>query len=444
MSVPQLVTQVEQDKWRALLAFAIVDLLQIVFVSFLYLDTTSLFIVGFDFTRTNTFVSVTLFIAISLVQVILLYYTALGTLAKESMMELFPHATEKTKWSCKYSREQIVKWTREIAQQSQIEVKKIYLLQSPIPNAFTFSLPLIGSIVVIHSNLINLLNPDEVKAIISHEIAHIRNKDSIVQILARTPDFFIHIIYLYVYIRIGLGIIDALLVTFDPIAVAARLVALIIFIIMSRIFISIGTRFIQRASRAAEHLADYHAATLVGATVTVNALLRLGQRMEAITALANEIKWLASLNDSNIMPLTETEMNRTIHALSQLELDDKTARREAPRIFLENRLRLLRDVYGLNLSDEQIEDAIAPAVKKLVEQHSKAELASQGTTVDWRRADLDGNERLDTDELTQLVALLRKNPSKLMFDNEVGRNFLVLDHPDFRQRVLFIADALGI
>ncbi len=442
VSASKTVKEIQDDKWLSLTKFFMTDIVQIVFVSFLYLDSNSLFIVGIDLTRTNAFVSLSLFVAIIVLQMIIIYYTALGRMGREDMIKLYPKFNKPKEWTCRHSQENLVKWTLEIAEKSGVTVNKIYLLRSPIPNAFTFSLPLVGSIVVVHSNLADLLNSEEVKAIISHEIAHIRNRDSIVQILARMPDFFVQIIYLYIYVRIGMGIVDALLVTFDIVAVIVRIIVLLAFFILANIMLYLGKRYIQRASRAAEHLADYHAAEILGPTNTINALLRLGQRVEAIVTLADELKWLAGLNATGIMPLTNEEINRAIGSMSSVEIDERVVRQNASRIFLENRLKLLRDTYGLALSDEQISTIVKPAVEKLIKTRGLTK--KEVSTVDWRAADTDGDERLDSDELAKLVGILRKDPEKLMFDSEVGKNFLLMDHPDFRRRILFIADALGI
>ena len=46
--------------------------------------------------------------------------------------------------------------------------------------------------------------------------------------------------------------------------------------------------------------------------------------------------------------------------------------------------------------------------------------------------------------MKDLIAMLRENPTKLMFDNEVGMNVLMMSHPDFRRRILSLADAFGL
>jgi hypothetical protein len=104
-------------------------------------------------------------------------------------------------------------------------------------------------------------------------------------------------------------------------------------------------------------------------------------------------------------------------------------------------------VYGVALSDNQIDEAILPALKYLAEKRGPAPATPTGPLagkVDWRQVDHDGNRRLSSDEIQELIRVLRENPTRLMFDSEVGARLLVLDHPDFRRRILTIADAFGL
>ncbi len=443
---PAPVREVERRKWQFLILFVIVDLFQIAFVSVLTLDSSSLFIIGFDPSRTSPVVSGGLFVGIVLVQVMLLYYMALSMTHRQGVVEIWPSSPPPQGWTCRHSRDSVVQWTLDLAKQSDVSVDRIYLLDSPIPNAFTFGLPLIGNIVVLHNNILSLLNPSEVRAVIAHETAHIKNRDTLVQILARMPEFFIQVVYLYIYARLLLGVVDALLVTGDPVAVIARTAALLVFFILSRGVLTVGTALIQAASRAAELLADYHAATLLGPVVTVNALLRLGQRIEALHTLVEEARWLDSLNESGIMPLTDREIREMVIALGPDELDDRVARVKAPHLFLRRRLEVLRDAYGLPLTDSDIQQLVRPAAVELVRRRSRDIVADTSVPkkIDWRSADIDGDRRLSESELRRLVAELRNDPSGLLFDNEIGKNILVLDHPDFRRRVLFLADVFGL
>ncbi|MEE9539992.1 MAG: hypothetical protein V3V85_00685, partial [Candidatus Thorarchaeota archaeon] len=196
-------------------------------------------------------------------------------------------------------------------------------------------------------------------------------------------------------------------------------------------------------------LADLHAAEVLGAETTINALIRLGQRAEAVTALVSEIRWLESLNPERMNPLTNAELNQMILSYPLDAIDETNAKQMAPWVFLATRLTNMRDVYGVELSDQQIEAAVTPAAQSLLTRRKK-EIRDESDTevkdliVDWRKVDYDGDRRLSTEEIVDLLAMLRKNPSKMMFDSEVGRNLLMISHPDFRRRVISLADAFNL
>lgn len=443
-----MVAEVKREKIVAIYAFLIMDFVQILFVSLLYLDETTLFVVGIDFSRSNPLVSISLFFAIIVMQIILVYFTAVQTLRQGDLVELHPTYDTETVWKGRYSRESIVNWTLNLAKKSGVSVSKVYLMNSPLPNAFTFSLPFLGSVVVVHSNTLEVLNEAEVKAIITHELGHIKNQDSIIQIFTRMPSFFVDLIYLYVYFRIGLGVVNAVLISGDLYLAGIRLVALGGFFVLSRILAAVSRFFMQKASRAAELLSDYHAASVLGQEATINALIRLGQRVETITVLIDEIRWLESLNPERTGTIANAELMRMITQYPLDGIDEVNAREVAPDVFLSTRLTHMRKVYGVELSDEQIRKAVEPAIpglhKKRAKDEPDSEPLKEPQTVDWRKVDYDKDRRLSKEELADLLKMLRENPQKMLFDREVGVNFHTLGHPDFRRRVLFIADEFGM
>jgi Zn-dependent protease with chaperone function len=391
---------------------------------------------------------VSLFLGIGLMQIMMLYVMASQMLRQKDLVKLFPTYDSETQWTSRYSRDDIVTWTQELAKQSNVTVNRIFLMNSPLPNAFTFSLPLLGSVVVVHSNTLDVLSEAEVKAIITHELGHITNRDSLVQIFTRMPSFFIDLIYLYIYILIGVGVLSAIFLDSSLVIAGIRLAVLGVFFLLSRILATVSKLFMQKASRSAELMSDYHAASVLGHEATINALIRLGQRVEAITALIEEVRWLESLNPERTGQISNAELMRIIKHYPLYEIDEVNAREVAPEVFLSTKLKHMREVYGIKLSDDQIETAVDAAIPDLKKKRDDAKPVSETTQelqkVDWRKVDYDKDQRLSTDELTDLLKILRENPQKMLFDREVGVNLLTLAHPDFRRRVLFIAEEFGL
>ncbi|MFW9846936.1 MAG: M48 family metallopeptidase [Candidatus Thorarchaeota archaeon] len=442
------IDDVTKRKWLALYAFLIVDFIQILFISILYVDEANPVMVELNFSNLSVLSSLSLMAGIGFLQLILVYVTAIGMQRSPDLLRLYPDYKAPPEWQCRYSRDQIVNWTHDIAESSGVTVHRIYLMKSPIPNAFTFSLPFMGSLVAVHSNILEVIELEEVRAIIAHEVGHIKNRDSIIQIFARMPSFFIDTIYLYIYVLLGLGVANALLVYGDIIMAGIRVLILGGFFILSRFMALISNYLMQNASREAELLSDYHAAEVIGPTETINGLIRLGQRTEAISVLISEIRWLESLNPERSGAVPQQELLRMIGQYPLDGIDENNARELAPWVFLTTRLKHMREVYGVALSDPQIKAAVEPAMDfietKRPDKTESADGDKTPKTIDWRSVDYDGDRRLSSDELKDLLDLLRTNPTKLMFDSEVSMNLMAVSHPDFRRRVLTIADAFNL
>ncbi|NJM96632.1 MAG: M48 family metallopeptidase [Phormidesmis sp. RL_2_1] len=55
-----------------------------------------------------------------------------------------------------------------------LDIPQLYIKQHPVPNAYTFAMRGKQPFIVIHTSLIELLNPAEVQAVIGHELGHLK------------------------------------------------------------------------------------------------------------------------------------------------------------------------------------------------------------------------------------------------------------------------------
>lgn len=55
-----------------------------------------------------------------------------------------------------------------------LEVPQLYIKQHPVPNAYTFAMRGKQPFIVVHTSLIELLNPAELQAVIGHELGHLK------------------------------------------------------------------------------------------------------------------------------------------------------------------------------------------------------------------------------------------------------------------------------
>jgi heat shock protein HtpX len=63
------------------------------------------------------------------------------------------------------------------SQRSRIRVPTIMISQIPIPNAFAYGSPIAGTRIAVTSGLLKTLEPEEVEAVVGHELGHIKHRD---------------------------------------------------------------------------------------------------------------------------------------------------------------------------------------------------------------------------------------------------------------------------
>lgn len=65
----------------------------------------------------------------------------------------------------------------DLAQRARIPMPKIGIAQIPLPNAFAFGRSLKDARVCVTEGILNLLDEEELKAVLGHELSHIKNRD---------------------------------------------------------------------------------------------------------------------------------------------------------------------------------------------------------------------------------------------------------------------------
>jgi Zn-dependent protease with chaperone function len=72
----------------------------------------------------------------------------------------------------------------EACQILDLEPPQLYIRQNPSPNAYTFAMRGKQPFIVLHTSLIELLTPDEIQAVIAHELGHLKCEHSVYLTLA--------------------------------------------------------------------------------------------------------------------------------------------------------------------------------------------------------------------------------------------------------------------
>lgn len=79
---------------------------------------------------------------------------------------------------------EIFETVREIANKAKIPMPELYIIPDPTPNAFAVGILQSRSAVGLNAGIIELLNRNELRGVIAHEIAHIKNRDTLLMTAA--------------------------------------------------------------------------------------------------------------------------------------------------------------------------------------------------------------------------------------------------------------------
>ena len=75
---------------------------------------------------------------------------------------------------------------RQVAQQSNIPMPKVALVPTQTPNAFATGRNPEHAVVAVTEGIVHLLSEDELRAVLAHEVSHVRNRDILVMSVAAT------------------------------------------------------------------------------------------------------------------------------------------------------------------------------------------------------------------------------------------------------------------
>jgi heat shock protein HtpX len=81
---------------------------------------------------------------------------------------------------------QIYSMTRELCEKAELPMPDLYVIPQNQPNAFATGRNPDNAAVAVTAGIVQLLSPDELRGVIAHELAHIRNRDTLIQSVAAT------------------------------------------------------------------------------------------------------------------------------------------------------------------------------------------------------------------------------------------------------------------
>jgi len=201
---------------------------------------------------TNIFVILSLVIFINLIQWLLSPYLV-DTLYK--VKEADP---------VRYSRLHNI--IERLSEKSGLKKPKVMIADIEIPNAFAYGSPLTGNRVAVTRGLLNILNDDEIEAVLGHEVGHLKHKDMhIMMFISMLPAIFYYLGYTLYFSSIfgssedeGAGL-----------ALLIGMFSLMIYYVLSLVVLWF--------SRLREYFADSHSMSIVenGGPKLANALAKI-------------------------------------------------------------------------------------------------------------------------------------------------------------------------
>jgi heat shock protein HtpX len=86
----------------------------------------------------------------------------------------------------RYEAPRLYQMVAHLAQRANLPMPRVYLIDSAAPNAFATGRDPQHGAVAVTTGLLQMLNDNEVAAVIAHELGHIKNRDTLISTIAAT------------------------------------------------------------------------------------------------------------------------------------------------------------------------------------------------------------------------------------------------------------------
>jgi heat shock protein HtpX len=81
---------------------------------------------------------------------------------------------------------ELVALVRELAERANLPMPQVYIMESAQPNAFATGRNPQHAAVAVSTGLIDALNRDEIAGVVAHELAHVKNRDTLIMTVTAT------------------------------------------------------------------------------------------------------------------------------------------------------------------------------------------------------------------------------------------------------------------
>jgi heat shock protein HtpX len=99
--------------------------------------------------------------------------------------------TMKVRWVSENEAPELHRLVTDMAEQAHLPKPKVGISKLAIPNAFAFGRTQHDGRICVTQGILNLLNKDELKAVLGHEMSHIKHRDVvIITLLSAIPGMY--------------------------------------------------------------------------------------------------------------------------------------------------------------------------------------------------------------------------------------------------------------
>lgn len=141
----------------------------------------------------------------------------------------------------------------DLARKAAIPMPRVYIIPTQNPNAFATGRNPENAAVAATEGLLRILSPEEIKAVMAHELGHVMNRDTLISTIAATFAGAVSMVANFLMFSLMFGGRD----NNSPVGMIGMILAMLV--------APIAASMIQMAiSRSREHLADETGAKLMG------------------------------------------------------------------------------------------------------------------------------------------------------------------------------------
>lgn len=185
-----------------------------------------------------------------------------------------------------------------LAAQADLPVPKVAVIDTPVPNAFATGRSPKAAVVAVTTGLLRTLEPEEVEAVLAHEMTHIRNRDVMVMTIASFFALVAQLITRWAFWGSLWGGDNRGRRDSGNVFLLIYLVSMIVYFVSTLLMLAL--------SRYREFAADRGAALITGApSRLISALLKISGVMQRVPQ--QDLREVAAMNAFFIVPAIRGE-----------------------------------------------------------------------------------------------------------------------------------------